>query len=479
MGTKKALPKFRRLFNEVCLQIEQGVWKSGQAMLPLREYARLHQVSLNTAIRVYQELELHGWIKGKSRSGYTVVCEVKRVSVTEPELVSIKNLSYHAINATANPGYLALGSAYPNLRFPAIKQVYRHISREALRQSTQASSYSLPPGEPLLIDGLVRHFHSQGDIISSDRLLITNGAQEALTMALRTVTKAGDVVLIESPCFFGTMQALEALGLKALEIPASPLNGIDANQLEVALKRWPVKAILINPVVNNPQGYVMPYQQRLKCMQLATSFKIPLIEDLVFAELAYQSSALFTNNEPDSYVISCGSFSKSLDSRLRIGWLSGGRYHQAIEHLKYVTTMADGTLTQISIANYLASGHYPKHLRKARLNYQQNLNRLLEDLTPQLPEGSVCNHPVGGFLLWIKLPEAISCVPLFDELLDKKISIMPGCLFGMVGQFDSSIRLNYASYTGDVEQKRQLRVMCETIDRQLQLTVDNGKAGSQ
>lgn len=479
MGTKKALPKFRRLFNEVCVQIEQGVWKSGQAMLPLREFARLHQVSLNTAIRVYQELELHGWIKGKSRSGYTVVCDVARISVTEPELVSTKNLSYHAINATTNPGYLALGSAYPNLRFPAIKQVYRHISREALRQSTQQSSYSLPPGERPLIDGLVRHFHSQGDVISSDRLLITNGAQEALTMALRAVTKAGDVVLIESPCFFGTMQALEALGLKALEIPASPLNGLDAKQLEAALKRWPVKAILINPIVNNPQGFVMPYHERQKFVQLATAFRIPLIEDLVFAELAYEPSSLITNNESDSYVISCGSFSKSLDSRLRVGWLSGGRYHESIEHLKYVTTMADGTLMQISIANYLASGHYPKHLRKARLFYQKNLNRLLEDLTPQLPQGSVCNHPAGGFLLWIKLPESIDGVRLYNELLDNKISIMPGRIFGIAGQFDSSIRLNYASYSGDAEQKRQLRVMCETIDRQLQTTSHNGKADSQ
>lgn len=467
MGTKKRLPKYRRLFTEVCIQLEQGVWKSGQTMSPLREFARLHQVSLNTAIRVYQELELHGWIKGKSRSGYKVVCQVERVAVGEPELVSTKNLSYHAINATALPDHLALGSAYPSLKFPAIKQIYRHISREASRQSVQPSTYSLPPGEASLIDGLVRHFHSQGDLISSDRLLITNGAQEALTLTLRTVTKAGDVVLIESPCFFGTMQALEVLGLKALEIPASPLHGIDANQLKEALMRWPVKAILINPIVNNPQGFVMPYRERQKCAQLAAEFKIPLIEDLVFAELAYEPSGLLINNESDSYVISCGSFSKSLDSRIRIGWLSGGRYHQKIEHLKYVTTMADATLMQISMANYLASGHYPKHLRKARLFYQQNLDRLLEDLTPQLPEGSFCSHPAGGFLLWLQLPEKISSVLLFNELLKDKVSIMPGCLFGLSSQFDSAVRLNYAHYSGSPEQKRQLQVMCETIHRQL------------
>ena len=101
--------------------------------------------------------------------------------------------------------------------------------------------------------------------------------------------KPGDIVAIDSPGFYGSVQAIHSNGLKALEIPTHPEKGISLTALEMALEQWPIKVIQLVPTVNNPTGYTMSDEKKKKLIELAIKYDIAIIEDDINGELSYQN----------------------------------------------------------------------------------------------------------------------------------------------------------------------------------------------
>ncbi len=159
--------------------------------------------------------------------------------------------------------------------------------------------------------------------------------------------------MVDSPCFYGTLQAIEAQGLKALEIPTDPHTGISLEALELALDQWQVKACLLTPTFNNPLGYSMPDERKRELLVLLKRYDIPLIEDDIYGDLSYETPRPRTIKSFDSEgrVILCSSFSKSLAPGLRVGWVAPGRYQQDVMHMKYVSSMSTSTLPQLLSPN--------------------------------------------------------------------------------------------------------------------------------
>ena len=134
---------------------------------------------------------------------------------------------------------------------------------------------------------VARRLADSGLTVSPDRVVITGGAQEAIALALRTVTEPGDVVAVESPTFYGLLQVLDSLGLRALEIPTDARTGISLPALQLALEQWSVKACVLVPNYSNPIGYLMPEQGKRDLLALLERFKVPLIEDDVYGDLGH------------------------------------------------------------------------------------------------------------------------------------------------------------------------------------------------
>ena len=148
---------------------------------------------------------------------------------------------------------------------------------------------------------------ASGCLLHPDDVLITTGCQEALSIALRTLTQPGDVVAVDSPSFYGTMQILKANGLKALEIPTDPQTGISLEALELALEQWPIRAIQVTPTYNNPLGYTMPEARKRALYQLAQRFDVAIIEDDIYGDLAYTQPRPLTikSFDTDGRVLLC------------------------------------------------------------------------------------------------------------------------------------------------------------------------------
>ncbi len=195
---------------------------------------------------------------------------------------------------------------------------------------------SLPRGDEGLRRQIALRYLGMGMAQPAEELIVTHGALEALNLCLTAVAQPGDLVAVESPGFYASLQALERLKMKALEIPVHPQDGLDLAALADALQRHPVKACWFMTSFQNPTGASLSLEKKKALVALLAARDIPLIEDDVYAELYFGHRGFLPAKAFDrkGLVMHCSSFSKTLAPGYRVGWVSPGRFGQQIERLQ-------------------------------------------------------------------------------------------------------------------------------------------------
>ncbi|MBV1842091.1 aminotransferase-like domain-containing protein [Photobacterium ganghwense] len=469
------ITKYQQVLNWLNDQIDKHSYLPGDKLPSIRQLSRELNLSKNTVIRAYQQLEAGGKITACPRSGYRVAAglhSVPTVPVPEPEFVDLMTLSKTIMRLPASREVLPMGSAHPDTNFPAIRSLYAEIGRHSRYQSHIPSHYQLPPGDENLLKQLVGINRELGITTSASELLITHGAQQAISLSLQAITRPGDIVLLESASYFGNLLLLESLGLQAIEIPFDAQYGWHFGALEAALQNWPVKAILINPSFNNPTGHVMTMQERQEFLSLTGG--IPIIEDDVFGGLAYHQRPLpLKTLDTENRVIYCTSLSKTLDSRLRIGWVIAGQYQPVIEKRLMTDNMGSPNLLHSAVGEFLTTGKYRDHLGKIRRSYSKKQKLFFQALSgaldryPHLKERYHLTQPEGGYLCWLILPEPADSNRIYQEALAKGISLLPGNMFSAKDQHRHCIRFSFANYEDTPKWQQGLATLAGIIARHL------------
>ena len=273
------------------------------------------------------------------------------------------------------------------------------------------------------------------------------------------VTRPGDTVALESPTYWGILQTIEMLGLKALEIPTHPRTGISLEALDVVLSQNLVKAVVLIPTVNNPLGSVMPEDDRRRLVGMTTKAGVPLVEDDIYADLCYAQGRPRACRSYDdapagrSTVMVCGGFSKTVATGLRVGWCVPGKWMTEVARMKAWLNIAAPTLPQLALAQFMETGGYERHLRKVTSVYRKQVERMSELLAEHFPPDTRVTRPQGGFLLWAELPEHVDSVDLHRRALQRGISVCPGVVFSATGKYRNCVRINCGlPWTPQVEQ---------------------------
>jgi DNA-binding transcriptional MocR family regulator len=259
-------------------------------------------------------------------------------------------------------------------------------------------------------------------------------------------------VAVESPTYYNFLQVIAALGLRALEVPTHPREGVCVDTLRKALRRNRVSAGLFTPNFNNPLGSCMPDRAKQALVEAFAERGVPLIEDDVYGDIAYsirrpKSAKAF---DKTGNVILCSSFSKTLAPGYRVGWIAPARLYDQVLRLKSVTNLGTATPTQLALASFLADGGYDRHLRRIRKAYAQNAVLMGAAVSEHFPEGTKVTRPQGGFVLWIELPKKVDSLALYDRARRAKISIAPGPIFSSQRRYRNFIRLNAAEWSDRV-----------------------------
>lgn len=453
--------------------IDNGVYQHNDKLPSIRQLVNELGFSKNTIIRAFQELEAQGLIYSMPKSGYRVnSLKSVQTSNVKPTRVDLLSVCKEVLTYPNYKELLPTGSAHPSTDAPAIKSLYAEIGRHSRRQTHTSSHYQLPPGDTLLIKQLAKITQDLGTPASVDEILITHGAQQAISLALRAITKPGDIVAVESPCYFGNLLLLESLGLEVLEIPSCDFQGMDPLALKSALAKWDVKAILVTPNFTNPSSAVMPLERRKQLLNVSGA--IPIIEDDVFGALSFGSPIPSLRALDDKQrVIYVNSLSKTLDSRLRIGWMLAGRYREQVEKYLLCENMGSLNLMQSAVGEFLTSGKYRNHISKMRRCYQNNAKRYIQlfknamDAYPELINQYHISGVQGSFLLWIRLPKSIDSYQLYQACNQHKISILPGFMFGTHDQFKHCIRVSVANFDSDKSWQSAIKLFAKLIAEQV------------
>jgi len=476
---------YEQLAQQLRQQIEAGQIGSGTRMPSVRNLCRDSQLSKSTVLSAYTRLEADGLIEARPRSGYFVCAKTPATQVLKTPALSQPSLTPAPVSATqVLVDIMQQGAAFDLLprrgggdgQVPVTgkttqqaearkktesetenSELRRCLARALRRQNhLEQLYYDSPAGLPMLRTQLAQRMALSGSQVSGEDLLITSGCQHSLLLALMASTSKGDLVALESPGFYGALQLLETLGLKALELSSDANTGISPEALALALEHWDVKALILTPAFATPTGSLMPEAHKRRILELTVPRQIAVIEDDIYGELSFgvQNSRprslhsyeqeLFGQAADKGSVLLCSSFSKCLSRDLRLGWIAPGRYRPQVLRLKLVTALATSQSQQLGLSEFLSSGGLDRHLRAYRQRLQQQCAQLQTLIGEHLPMAVSCSQPVGGLCLWLELPSSVDTIALYARARAAGVIITPGALFSSQNRYQNFLRVSFA-----------------------------------
>lgn len=446
------LKRYEALAAEIVRSIEGGTLRPGDKLPSVRQASAARRLSASTVFQAYYLLEARGHIQAKDRSGYYV--STRAQAPLEPEVsqpdgesspVGVIDLVFEVIGAIKNRKVVPFGSAFPAPTLFPLMRLASAMKSGLRRMDPWSTVTDMFTGNADLRRQIAVRYLVDGMNVHADDLVVTNGAMEALHLSLMAVTRPGDAVLIESPAFYATLQALERMDLRAVEITTSPRTGIDLAALAQAIERHQPKACWIMSNFQCPTGGLMPDESKQALVALLARHDIPLIEDDVYGELYFGRSRPLPAKAYDrqGLVLHCSSFSKCLAPGYRVGWVAPGRYARAVERQKLMTTLASPSPNQLALAEYLDHGGYDRHLRQLRATLLFQQHRMMAAITRYFPAGTRVTRPEGGYFAWAQLPGQADALRIYRLALEQGISVAPGPIFSPRGGFRNCLRLNY------------------------------------
>lgn len=359
--------------------------QAGDRIPSVRQLRSQLGVSVSTVLEAYRLLESEGLIEARPQSGYYVRSSYglpPEPSISTPDAIAtpigIGSLISEILAAACDPNMVPLGGIGPCPDLLPTLKLNLILAKLARHAGASSNYYDLPPGNEYLRRRIARRSLGWGGSLTTEEIVITCGCMEAINLCLKAVAKPGDAIAVESPMYYGFLQILESLGMKAVEIPTHPRDGISLEALEAAIQTQPIKACLLISNFSNPLGSCILESKKQQLVQMLTQYQIPLIEDDVFGELYFGSSRPKPAKafDTEGTVLYCSSFSKDLAPGYRVGWTAPGRFKSQIERLKYSSTIANPTLPQLAVAEFLQNGGYDHHLRQLRKTYAAQVQRV-------------------------------------------------------------------------------------------------------
>jgi 2-aminoadipate transaminase len=302
------------------------------------------------------------------------------------------------------------------------------------REGTTLATYGLasgPLGYRPLREFLARKLkRTAGVTCTADEILVTSGSLQALDLVNGILLSRGDTVIIEQASYQGALTRLTRLGVTAVGIPLDG-EGMRMDALAAALddlKRRGVrpKYIYTIPTVQNPTGTILSEARRHEMLRLAGEHGVPIFEDDCYADLIWDGKrppALHAMSK-NGGVIHIGSFSKSIAPALRVGYIVA-EWDLLARMLALKTDAGSGALEQMVLGEF-CSAHFDTHVPELTRGLRKKLETLMDALNEQFGTAAEFDDPKGGIFLWVKLPDQVDTLKLFQPALAAGVAINPG-----------------------------------------------------
>jgi DNA-binding transcriptional MocR family regulator len=451
-------------------QIKVGVLKVGDKLPSLRSISNDKDVSISTSQQAYFELESRGLIESRPQSGYYVSFAHKNFhnlpSVSQPIMAKKSDKVEDIMTAVVQNFekaeiYLSSASLAPEL--VPIAKLNKSVIAATRSLKDSGVGYSKIGSVKLKIQ-IAKRSLSWGGKLHADDIITTGGSIDSISFCLLSLTKRGDTIVVESPVYFGILRLVQSLGLHVIELPTHPITGIEVDALKKVIEKKNIKLCILITNFSNPMGSCMPDENKKEVVRLMEKHNIPLIEDDLYADLYYgkhRPTSCKTYDE-SGIVLWCGSFSKTLVSGYRVGWVAPGKFKEQIERTKLFHSMYSSTITHEAIGNFLEVGRYEDHLRKTRQILHRNSLQFLRCISEYFPDDTKVTRPQGSMNLWVELGKQKDAIELYNKAIVKKISITPGRMYTLQNQYNSCFKLSYGMHWNE-KVENSLKILGELV----------------
>jgi len=456
--------------------IEQSTLRPGHRLPSVRRMALQRGVSVSTVIQAYTLLEDGGFLEARPQSGYYVrpnlqarAPEPRRARpMAKPSFVGVADVANGLLANSIDPSFIPFGAACPHHSLFPTKKLARLLGAACRDDPALIGRYALGWAHEPLAREIARRYLQCGAPLGHDEFVVTIGCAEAINLSLRAVAGPGDTIALETPAYYGFLETIQSLGLRALEIPTDPRTGLCLDATREALESNDVKAILVMPSFQNPLGTCMPDEKKERLYRLLAEHDVPAIEDDIYGDLHFDGRRPKPLKawDTDGRVLLCSSFGKTLAPGLRVGWCAPGRYLERVRRLKFTNTLGTPVILQKALADFLRNGGYDHHLRAIRRAYRGQLHLFSQGVLRHFPAGTRLSRPQGGFVLWVELPPGIDTLRLHRDALKHRINTAPGALFSVKERYRNCLRLN-CGVPWDETVDGALRTLGELAGRQL------------
>jgi DNA-binding transcriptional MocR family regulator len=480
--------KYRKIVDDIIQAITLGTLQ--HKLDSVRDYAKIKGVGVSTVTQAYHELQRLGWIHAQPKRGYFVSHQQSvKQAITHAQQQPDYGKNYNRIQAGQDlaravqysfndPDILPLSCTAPSTVIDN-ELILIRLHKQVLKHRP----YKLQMQDP--IEGLLalrqqicRHLLRSGQVLSPRQVLIINGRQEGLLLALTAAKGQHQTIAASSPLSFYFQSMLSQLASDVIEVPIQANYDDELALLSAAYNTQPFDSYLIDPNFADPTGRELTPANKLALISWATDHKVTLIEydrsEFYFATQRPVTlgalAAEQVNKNPhlsDCKVISIGDFYDTVSTSISLGYLLCINTLDACLFTRQTIAEEPGLTRQHIITNLLSSGQYQQILNKLRAQLRSNYLQTQHLLRATLADKIYISQPDGGPTLWLKLPEGYSSETLWHRVIAAKLSIAPGSMFSLSQQYDCFFRITFGLPWNE-KMQAGISTLAQVIDEYIQ-----------
>ncbi|MFT4020542.1 MAG: PLP-dependent aminotransferase family protein [Acinetobacter sp.] len=436
--------KVGRVIHLIQQQIADRILIRGSRLPSVRTLAKQQQISVSTVVEAYARLIADEVIESRQGAGYFVCGSTPTHTLTtltprldreiDPLWISRQTLEVGSQMLKPGCGWL------PESWMPeqVIRKALRTVSRGDIPELV---NYAPPHGYAPLRQLIARRIEMTGVHVNPDQIMLTESGTHAIDLIARLFLNAGDVVLVDDPCYFNFHALLKVHQVKTIAIPFTQ-HGPDLEAFQLALRHRP-RVYITNSGVHNPTGARLSLSTAYQILKWVEQTDMRIVEDDIFADFELHPAPRYAALNGFSHVIQVGSFSKTLSASVRCGYIAAStEWTDRLVDLKIATCFNNNYLNMVVLYHALNDSHYRKHLDWLKTHLAQAMSHTIRQLeTLQIRPWHV---PQAGMFLWCQIPEQIDAAKLSTDCLQQGVILAPGQAFSQSADAAHYLRFNVA-----------------------------------
>ncbi len=483
---KSPLPVYRQVIDTVVRLVDGGTLSPGDRLPSSRILARSAGIHRSTVTRAYEELWALGYLESRPGSYSTVRRRTRRLGGAQRARPLLDSAAVVPAARGARESSLFLQRDRletvdsRTLDFSRLTADVKLSPQDAVRRCFRAAlqedgARSLEYGDPAgffpLRQTIAGRLRTHGVDVTPEEILITGGAQQALDLLLRALTRPGHAIVVESPSYSVALHLFRFHGLDVRSVPLGPA-GMDIDALERTLARRRPALLYTIPNFHNPTGITTSQAHRERLLALCEKHRLPIVEDGFEEEMKYFGKAVLPIKSMDrgGIVAYVGTFSKVVFPGLRIGWIAAPRpLAEVVQGIQRICSLSGNSLAQAAVHRFFATGAYEAHLRQVHKIYRRRMQAMIDGLREHLPKhGVTWTEPQGGYTLWLEVNETkLGEQALHDRLLAAGVKLSSGRLYYTQAPRHPCFRVSIACLPAE-----EIREGCRRIGRVLRAAVE-------